>query len=329
MFRKALTVLVAVLGLTAGLMAVTITSASAHDFNGTKSCDAAHGAEWVLQLDGTYGAHTIVIDGVEQVEVKTSYHVPDASGDTERTFTVTWDKDSDDVTQTHTLEGVSAPCLHKVDICHRTNSVTNPYTENNVDDDSVDGDDGNDNGNGDHNLHNGDVFDVTGDPDVLYPPPRNGDQWGDIIPPFYDDGETVGPWEPKNWDEAGQAIFYAGCAIPPPPPEECPDDTVGEFPDCVPECPTVPGIPATDDDCNPPQCEDPPCTPVQQCPSNPELPADDPACGADDCVLDNGQPDPACEPVTPPTPPPTPPVVCSTAVGQPACAPVTPPKFTG
>ena len=95
----------------------------------------------------------------------------------------------------------------KVTICHRTNSVTNPYTLNTVDVASVNGVD-DDHGQGDHYvLHIGPVF----DPAKQYQPPMKGDEWGDIIPPV--EGVHLG----LNWDAAGQAIWSNGCTPVTPP----------------------------------------------------------------------------------------------------------------
>jgi hypothetical protein len=94
---------------------------------------------------------------------------------------------------------------HRVTICHRTASNTHPYVQITVDEAAVNMDTGDDSGNGDHNAeHNGPVWPDT-DPDT--------GKWGDIIPPVYTNGDD-GYWPAKNWDEAGQAIFDAGCKIP-------------------------------------------------------------------------------------------------------------------
>lgn len=107
---------------------------------------------------------------------------------------------------------------HKVTICHRTNSVTNPYVRITVDYSAADGATGK--GNNDHTHHLGPVFDFAADPAVAYPTPRNGDQWGDIIPPYtYDNGSFAG----LNWTEAGQAVWDAECGQP---DSEDPEDPI-------------------------------------------------------------------------------------------------------
>src|SRR5690242_17787407 len=79
----------------------------------------------------------------------------------------------------------------KIEICHATNSNSNPYNSANADQ-SADV--------GGHDGHNGPVwFDGI---DV---------SWGDIIPPFdYDGGSYPG----KNWTVEGQAIWNNGCEVP-------------------------------------------------------------------------------------------------------------------
>ena len=103
-----------------------------------------------------------------------------------------------------TAPGVGA-ARDGVTICHRTNSVEGPYQVNTVSYDGANGDLEAHGGN-DHDEHLGDAFDFEADPDVEYPTPRNGDQWGDIIPPIpYGDGQST---DGLNWDEAGQAIYF-------------------------------------------------------------------------------------------------------------------------
>ncbi len=85
----------------------------------------------------------------------------------------------------------------KITICHRTNSDTNPYIKVTVDPDAVDGDTGNDKGNGDHTIHTGPVAPLI-DADL---------KWGDIIPEHDD---FVG----YNLSTEGLAILNNNCNYP-------------------------------------------------------------------------------------------------------------------
>jgi uncharacterized repeat protein (TIGR01451 family) len=76
----------------------------------------------------------------------------------------------------------------KIRICHATGSATNPYLEENPDDDSIVTENG-------HDSHP-----------------------GDIIPPFdYIDDDQQQHYPGKNWDATGTAIWLNGCNVPPPP----------------------------------------------------------------------------------------------------------------
>lgn len=100
----------------------------------------------------------------------------------------------------------------KVTICHRTNSITNPYEMKTVDAASVDGDDANDNGNGggngDHLLnHTGPVFNP-----LVHT--HNGDDWGDIIPDIDTEGHYYASLRTSlNWP-SGKAIWDNKCSVP-------------------------------------------------------------------------------------------------------------------
>lgn len=105
---------------------------------------------------------------------------------------------------------------HKQTICHRTRSATNPYVVITVDFHAVDGELVE--VRSDHaGRHDGPVF----DPATM----TNGDEWGDIIPPFTtEDGMS---FDGQNWTDEGQAIFDAGCTVESaeaPPEDEVPGD---------------------------------------------------------------------------------------------------------
>src|SRR5689334_3387893 len=69
---------------------------------------------------------------------------------------------------------------NSVTICHRTNSVNNPYNKQSVNADSADGDTANDNGQGDHSEHTGQVVTTEAQAQALKDAKQD---WGDIIPP--------------------------------------------------------------------------------------------------------------------------------------------------
>ena len=121
-----------------------------------------------------------------------------------------------------TPAGAAPPGTSKVTICHRTNAPTNPYRVITI---SVRAADGLFVGP-DHTGHPGPVFDFSADPqdpDYPYTTPRNGDQWGDIIPPYEFDG---GSFPGMNWED-GEAIHAADCQGPEEPPDPtCPDGQV-------------------------------------------------------------------------------------------------------
>lgn len=94
-----------------------------------------------------------------------------------------------------------APQEQKYDICHATNSATNPYNAINVNESAIDGI-----GNGDHYLeHTGPLAETLEQAQEL-----KDDQidWGDIIPPVPNVHGGL------NWTAAGQAILENDCQVP-------------------------------------------------------------------------------------------------------------------
>jgi hypothetical protein len=154
----------------------------------------------------------------------------------------------------------AVPRSNKVTICHRTNSTSNPYRIISISFNAANGE----LQGPDHTGHTGPVFDYSADPsdpDYPYNPPMNGDEWGDIIPPY----AWVGGSYPgsANWTEGGLEIWAEGCngateicwdesepvngQCPVLPPDACPalagfQTDPAECPPPVDVCPTVDGL---------------------------------------------------------------------------------------
>jgi hypothetical protein len=179
--------------------------------------------------------------------------------------------------------------VHKVTICHRTNSNTNPYVVITVDVSAADGSLGK--GGNDHTHHDGPVWNPSLKDAHI--------KWGDIIPPYTYNGTS---FPGMNWP-AGQAIHENGCEAPPDDPcptdssvpansDECPppcpfDSSVPANSDeCPPPCPFDSSVPANSDEC-PPPCPFDPSLPAnspqcpEPCPSNPSVPVTSPDCFGD------------------------------------------------
>lgn len=106
------------------------------------------------------------------------------------------------------VSGAGQDPAGKVTICHRTNSIANPYSQTTVNVSAVDG-----SGNGDHyyRQHTGPVWNPT---------MVQGDTWGDIIPPI------SGVHDGLNWNRPGKLIWRLGCQKPViPTPTPSPTDT--------------------------------------------------------------------------------------------------------
>lgn len=164
---------------------------------------------------------------------------------------------------------------HKVTICHRTHSDTNPYVVITVDIAAA----GYGGGKGDHYAeHKGPVWELGLKEQHV--------EWGDIIPPYtYEDFVFPG----YNWSEAGQAIYEDGCkpgtqTSSTPPPTSPP-------PTSPPPCEDEGGCTTTPPPTSPPPTSPPPTyPPTTQPPTSP--PTSTVVCASPPCrrTADTGLP---------------------------------------
>jgi hypothetical protein len=125
-----------------------------------------------------------------------------------------------------TTAGATKPNpAHKITLCHRTDSYSNPYVVITVDIASVKFEG--------HNGHDGPGF---------FPGIPKHEKWGDIIPPF--DFGSNGSYPGKNWTAAGIAIFDHQCQVITPTTTTAPGSTTASSsspPSTTPSSSTTPG----------------------------------------------------------------------------------------
>jgi uncharacterized repeat protein (TIGR01451 family) len=106
----------------------------------------------------------------------------------------------------------------KITICHRTNSVTNPYVQITVAREAADGVSGGSGNQADHyGEHQGPIASSEAVAQALKDAHT---EWGDIIPPVDDDGVPM-PHSGLNWNNTsgvGPAMWANGCNYTTPPP---------------------------------------------------------------------------------------------------------------
>lgn len=106
-------------------------------------------------------------------------------------------------TSTQTSAMVTDPEPEKISICHRTNAVKNPYVQQEVSVNAVDGLAGNSGNEADHyGEHKGPLASSEAVAQALK---DDKIEWGDIIPP------VEGVHDGLNWTEEGQSIYENDC----------------------------------------------------------------------------------------------------------------------